>query len=163
MASLDECLKPLYPVEACWFGRKFAAAARLGFADFQTNYRGKILRDSDLYPLFDHIGVMKDLPHAGFFVGFVIGLHENPVDEIPSDLSDVHLLHLGNGSVLACATTAFDHGYYDGIQAFRQQCQTPCETGWDLMDRLRVLHRKQCVRTFINDCRVHYNFGKATW
>jgi hypothetical protein len=158
MASKKKCQKPLYSVEACWFGRKFVAAASLGFADFQEKYRGKILSDSTLYQLFGDIGEIKDLAQLGFFVGFVVGLHENPVNQLASNL---RLMHLGKLSVVECPTESFVRGYHDGGQTFLEQCQTIRETGWDLTDRLQVLTKKQCVRKFITDSRTLYNLGKA--
>jgi hypothetical protein len=151
--------KPFYPVEASLLGRKFAAATRLGFADFQENHRGNILGDGDLHQLFGNVETIRDLPQLGFFVGFVIGLHENPVE---SASSHGHLLDLGKGSVINCQTEAFIHGYHDGLKVFGEQCQTVCETGWDIADRLQVLTKKQCVRKFITDSRPLYRLGKAT-
>jgi hypothetical protein len=151
--------KPLYPVEACWFGRKFVAAVGLGFADFQEKYRGKILSDSTLYQLFGDVGETRDLAQMGFFVGFVVGLHENQVKEIPSHL---RLMNLGQGSIIECPSDSFVRGYQDGVKTFHEQCQTVCETGWDLDARLQVLSKKQCVRKFITDSRTLYGIGKAT-
>lgn len=150
--------KPLYPVDLGMFGRKFTAAARLGYAEFQAKHRGTILEDGDLSQLFGYVGEINDLPQMGFFAGFILALHENPVE--PDDVQK-HLMDLGNQSYLKVQREAFKHGYHDGCKTFFEQCQTLCETGWDLTDRLKTLTRKQCIRKCIEDLQVLYALGKA--
>lgn len=153
--------KKQYPVDVSLLGRKFVVAVALGLADFREKYHGQMLSDSTIYEMFGAMGEVKDREKWGFFVGFMLGVHENPLRYLTPP-SDTRPFYLDQRGPLDCPTDAFVRRYNDGKAVFIEQCQEMCETGWDLADRLLVLTRRQCVRKFITDSKNLYHIGKAT-